>query len=67
MAQATIHHRALSYWSKGPLTMSKKSTQNRKSLVRSIYDLSTPLLDKYYREMRKKVRFPRYYKRALNW
>lgn len=47
--------------------MIKKTNENRKSLVRSLYDLSTPLLDKYYREMRKKVRFPRYYKRALNW
>ncbi len=34
---------------------------------RSIYDLSTPLLDKYYRKMRKLIRFPRYYKKALNW
>ena len=27
----------------------------------------TPLWDKYYQEMRKRIRFPRYYKRALNW
>ncbi len=34
---------------------------------RSIYDLSTPILDRYYRRMRKYVRFPRYYKKAMNW
>ena len=38
-----------------------------KSVIRSIYDLSTPMVDKYYREMRKRIRFPRYYKKALNW
>lgn len=31
------------------------------------YDLSTPLWSKYYRQVRKSIRFPRYYKRALNW
>jgi hypothetical protein len=33
----------------------------------SEYDLATPLWSRYYRAMRKRVRFPRYYKRALNW
>lgn len=47
--------------------MKKKRVKESTSVVRSLYDLSTPLLDKYYREMRKRVRFPRYYKRALNW
>lgn len=47
--------------------MKNKRNGKRTSVVRSLYDLSTPLLDKYYREMRKRVRFPRYYKRALNW
>ncbi len=31
------------------------------------YDLSTPLWSKYYKQVRKSIRFPRYYKRALNW
>ncbi|MBL8003322.1 MAG: hypothetical protein JNL05_15320 [Flavobacteriales bacterium] len=45
---------------------SKQAKRNRKAET-SEYDLSTPLLDKYLREMRKHIRFPRYYKRALNW
>jgi hypothetical protein len=47
--------------------MNTKARKRRKSVIRSIYDLSTPMVDKYYREMRKRVRFPRYYKKALNW
>ena len=31
------------------------------------YDLTTPLWNKYYREVRKRIRFPRYYKKQLNW
>ncbi len=31
------------------------------------YDLTTPLWSKYYQQVRKSIRFPRYYKRALNW
>jgi hypothetical protein len=31
------------------------------------YDLSTPLWNKYYQEVRKSIRFPRYYKRSVNW
>jgi hypothetical protein len=27
----------------------------------------TPLWHKYYLEMRKRVKFPRYYKHAVNW
>lgn len=47
--------------------MNTKTKKRRRSLMGSLYDLSTPALDKYYREMRKRVRFPRYYKKALNW
>ena len=47
--------------------MNTKIRKRGKSVIRSIYDLSTPLVDKYYREVRKRVRFPRYYKKALNW
>lgn len=32
-----------------------------------IYDLTTPLWQKYYEEVRKGIRFPRYYKHELNW
>ncbi|MBK9759346.1 MAG: hypothetical protein IPO90_05065 [Flavobacteriales bacterium] len=39
----------------------------KRSIARSLYDLSTPVLDRYYRQMRKHVRFPRYYNKALNW
>lgn len=31
------------------------------------YDVTTPLWNQYYQAMRKRIRFPRYYKRALNW
>lgn len=34
---------------------------------RDLYDLSTPLWHKYYEEVRKTIRFPRYYKYELNW
>jgi hypothetical protein len=46
----------------------KKDEKGAKlSIVDSLYDLSTPVLDRYYRTMRKRVKFPRYYKKALNW
>ncbi len=32
-----------------------------------IYDLETPLWHKYYVRVRKTARFPRYYKKDLNW
>lgn len=58
----------LSYgWNTERQTMNTKIRKRGKSVIRSIYDLSTPLVDKYYREVRKRVRFPRYYKKALNW
>jgi hypothetical protein len=40
---------------------------NERSMDRKVYDLSTPLWSKYYQKVRKRIRFPRYYKRALNW
>ncbi len=36
-------------------------------VMKEPYDLSTPLWSKYYQQVRKSIRFPRYYKRALNW
>jgi hypothetical protein len=47
--------------------MINRTKKRTRSLARSLYDLSTPLIDKHYREFRKSVRFPRYYKKALNW
>ncbi len=45
----------------------KKITERTKSLLAApIYDLRTPRFDRYYRAMRERVRFPRYYKKALN-
>ena len=35
--------------------------------VRDVYDLSTPLWQKYYEKLRKQILFPRYYKHELNW
>lgn len=32
-----------------------------------LYDVSTPIWNKYYQEVRRRVKFPRYYKKALNW
>lgn len=32
-----------------------------------IYDLTTPRWSRYYRAMRERVRFPRHYKKKLNW
>ncbi len=32
-----------------------------------IYDVETPRWSKYYQRMRKHIRFPRYYKKSLNW
>jgi hypothetical protein len=49
-------------------TKEKKEKETKKrSALQALYDLSTPMLDRYYREARKRVKFPRYYKRALNW
>ena len=48
-------------------SMETNARKRRKSVIRSIYDLSTPMVDKYYREMRKRIRFPRYYQKALHW
>ncbi len=43
---------------------SKKGTPE---VVLRDYDLETPLWSKYYQQVRKSIRFPRYYKKALNW
>ncbi len=33
----------------------------------NVYDLRTPIWSRYYQRIRKTIRFPRYYKKALNW
>ncbi len=49
----------------------KKKQEEREVRERSdgssVYDIGTPIWDKYYHEVRKHVKFPRYYKKALNW
>lgn len=35
--------------------------------VPSVYDFATPRWSEYYKQVRKSIRFPRYYKKALNW
>ncbi len=32
-----------------------------------VYELDTPMWHKYYQQVRKTIRFPRYYKKDLNW
>jgi|GEM_PF-5356153 len=32
-----------------------------------VYELDTPRWRQYYEEVRKTIRFPRYYKKTLNW
>ncbi len=68
IGQATSARLVLSYHrnTEEP-NMEANARKKRKSVIRSIYDLSTPMVDTYYREMRKRIRFPRYYKKALNW
>ena len=47
--------------------MERKTEKQNPSTQNGVYDLSTPLIDKYLRQMRRHIRFPRYYKKALNW
>jgi len=44
-----------------------KSEEKEGAVEKGSYDLTTPLWSKYYQQVRKSIRFPRYYKRALNW
>ena len=32
-----------------------------------LYDLSTPLWDRYQRQVRRSIKFPRYYRKQDNW
>lgn len=41
--------------------------ERRPVRVRDIYDLSTPLLDRFIQRVRRHVRFPRYYDAQENW
>lgn len=34
---------------------------------RSVYEERTPLWEKYYQRVRRTIRFPRYYRKDLNW
>lgn len=56
-----------------PLTMANKQSKKTPAPARAtelpeqVYDLSTPRWQVYYQRLRATVRFPRYYKKALNW
>ena len=46
----------------------QEETEERERVEENnVYDTHTPIWSKYYHEMRKRVKFPRYYKKALNW
>ncbi len=47
----------------------KEGTKRKKEPEVSpvIYDQETPLWNKYYAQVRRTIRFPRYYKKSLNW
>ena len=44
-----------------------KPEQERPEEDNAIYDTGTPLWSRYYDRLRKSIRFPRYYKKAVNW
>jgi hypothetical protein len=44
--------------------LGEKPQENAEQLV---YELDTPIWRKYYQQIRKTIRFPRYYKKELNW
>jgi hypothetical protein len=45
----------------------KKLEVPSETLSASVYEQPTPMWSRYYHAMRKRIRFPRYYKRAVNW
>ncbi|MBK6343128.1 MAG: hypothetical protein IPF41_11210 [Flavobacteriales bacterium] len=47
--------------------LKKKQEVPSETLSASVYDQPTPMWSRYYHAMRKRIRFPRYYKRAVNW
>ena len=48
-------------------TAKARLVRDAEDAEKDVYDLSTPLWSKYYHEVRKSIRFPRYYKRTINW
>lgn len=47
--------------------MPRRTTTKQRGTEPKVYDLETPIWSKYYQKVRKTIRFPRYYKKALNW
>jgi hypothetical protein len=45
----------------------KKESAANSTGGESAYDMATPLWSRYYHEVRKRLRFPRHYKKAVNW
>ncbi len=44
----------------------KRTTRKSEADIAEGHDLSTPLWQAYYARVRRTIRFPRYYKKALN-
>jgi hypothetical protein len=44
----------------------RKKEAARRSDADEVYDLTTPLWSRYYEAVRKRVRFPRYFKRTAS-
>lgn len=50
---------------KAPAKAETKQTQI--ALEQLVYTVDTPKWRKYYLRVRKSIRFPRYYKKTVNW
>ncbi|MCB0763545.1 MAG: hypothetical protein R2815_09165 [Flavobacteriales bacterium] len=51
----------------GKRNKKQKDRDVKEERTERVYDLSTPLWSRYYHKVRSSIRFPRYYKKALNW
>jgi hypothetical protein len=47
--------------------MPRRTLPKNRDQEPKVYDLNTPIWNRYYQRVRKTIRFPRYYKKALNW
>lgn len=48
-------------------TRTPKEQAPETSSTSQVYDQDTPRWRRYYQQVRKRIRFPRYYKKQLNW
>jgi hypothetical protein len=65
--EATIGRFTRSYTARAITMERTEQKKSDKPETERLYDLRTPVLDRFYRAARKRVKFPRYYKKALNW